>query len=144
MMELFFFSFLSLCNFLDPFQFDPLLFFHMFFIFLEMRANWSSLFDPSSLNSSLGMSTLTALDELLDTCLDEDSLGVEDALAFYVVRAKDFPFLIPSSCWSFCSWTFKVLISSSMDMKFRFFTVLNVVICGFHFLDKLRILSMLS
>jgi len=40
----------------------------------------------------------TTLDELLDAGLDEYSFDVEDALAFYDVRAKDFPFLNPSSC----------------------------------------------
>ena len=108
MKDLFSLSFLSLCGFLDPFQFDPLLFFHMFLIFLEMKANWSSLSEPSSLDSSSwGVSMLTALDELLDADLDEDSLQVEDIVAFCVVRVDDFPFLNPSSCWSSCSWTFK-------------------------------------
>jgi len=41
---------------------------------------------------------LITLDELLDAGLDEDSLHVEDALTFYTVRAKDLPFLNPSSC----------------------------------------------
>jgi len=39
-----------------------------------------------------------ALDELLDARLDEDSLHVGEALAFYAIRAKDFPILKPSFC----------------------------------------------
>ena len=41
---------------------------------------------------------LTTLDELLDADLDEDSLQVEDIVAFCVVIVDDFPFLNPSSC----------------------------------------------
>ena len=51
---------------------------------------------------------LTTLDVIMDVGQDEDSLQVENAFAFCAVRAKDLPFLNPSSCWSSYSWTFKV------------------------------------
>jgi len=41
---------------------------------------------------------LTTLDVLMDVGQDEDSLQVENAFAFCAVRAKDLPFLNPSSC----------------------------------------------
>ena len=142
-MKLFSLSFFSLNTFLEEFfHLDPLLFFH---IFLAMKANSLFSLDSSSDSSSEELSTLNALDTLLDDDLDVDSLDVGACLTLWVLRERDFLLLTPSSCWSSYSWTFKVPTSSSRDIVSRFFRALKVVTCRLNFLDKLlKILSMWS
>ena len=61
-------------------------------LYLNMLLSFSML--PTNLDrvSLKNLSVLIALDEFLDTGLDEDSLHVDETLAFCVVRTKDFPF----------------------------------------------------
>ena len=71
------------------FHLDPSLFFHIFLIFLEMKANSSS-----SLDSSLEeLSTLSALGVTLDDDLDEDSLDNGVFFAFLGIESKTFSLL---------------------------------------------------
>ena len=132
MMMFFSLSLLSLDGLLDePFQFDLSLFVHIYLIFLDIKASWSSLSGYSSNSSSEDVYALKAL-----LCIDLE-VDTEDFLVFCALRVRDFPFLIPLSCCSFSSWTFEVPASSSMDMESRFFTALRVVTRGLHFLNKL-------
>jgi len=79
------------------FHLDPLLFFHIFWIFLEMKACSPSSSNLSSDSSSKEFSTLKALDELLDVDFEDDSLDDDTFLVFWMLRARDFHFLSPSS-----------------------------------------------
>jgi len=74
-MELFYLPFFSLNTFLEEFfHLDLLLFFHIFLIFLDIKANSSSSLDSSSNSLLEELSMLNALDTLLDDGLDENSL----------------------------------------------------------------------
>jgi len=118
----------------------PTLFLHILWILREIKA--SSYSSNSSSNSSLDeSSTLSALDELLKIC----SLENDAFLFFWLLRARDFCLLNPSSYWISCSWTSRIPTSSLRGIESRFFKALNVVTCNLQFLDRLlKILSMWS
>jgi len=110
-MELLSFYVLSWGILLEDFlHLNPLLFLQILWILWEMKASSSS--SESSSDESF---TLSALEELLKIySLDNDFF-----LFFWLLRARDFSLLRPSSCWSSYSWTLRVPNSSSRDIRVK-------------------------